>query len=284
ATVSGIRDAQDATRRTAGAFESLQKSLGQIDQILVFIDDVTNRTNLLSLNAAIIAAQAGANDFGFSVIADEVRQLAERTRSATKEIAGIVRNLKPVATEALHAIEEGVRNVDTTVLLASDTSKALESIAESATESFDMAQMMTRALNEQSEASHHLHQVTSRMSDSIREIERATQGQANAMGMLASESESVRDIAVGVKKSTEEQSAASVGIAHAMEQIVADVRLVRDRLERQLKHSEEIAGASQATLAIAGRNNSIAQEFTSALQALVASGQEFDTAVKRFRA
>src|SRR5207244_13345335 len=60
-TVAGIRTVQEATRRTLGAFESLQTSLGQIGQILTFIDEVTNRTNLLSFHAARVGAQAAPN-------------------------------------------------------------------------------------------------------------------------------------------------------------------------------------------------------------------------------
>jgi methyl-accepting chemotaxis protein len=284
ATVNGIRAAQDSTRRTAGAFDALQKSLGQIDQILLFIDDVTNRTNLLSLNAAIIAAHAGRNDYGFSVIADEVRQLAERTRTATKEIAAIIRNVQPIAQQAVEALEEGVKNVDTTVDLAGNASTALEKILGSAGRSLEMTRQISHALEEQSKASRHLHGVTANMSDHISEMHRATQGQAEATRMLAAEGERVRDIATQVKRATEEQNVAANGIADAMEQIAHDIRTIRDRLERQLQQAEQIASASKLTLSIAERNNTIAEQFRTSLQTLVSSGRDFEAEVARFRA
>lgn len=283
ATVEGIRAAQESTRRTAGAFEALQKSLGDIDRILDFIGELTNQTNLLSLNAAIIAAQAGANDFGFSVIADEVRQLADRTRTATKEIAGIIRNVQPVAREAVDAIEEGVTNVDRTVRLAQAARESLGTILTSSDRSLDMVQNMTRAMQEQTQASRHLHDVVANVSDTIGEISRATQAQADSTRLLAEEAERVRDIALRVKKATEEQTVAGRGINEAMEQISEDVRVVRERLERQLASAEEIAAASKVTLTIAKRNNALAEEFTSALQSLLESGNTFQGEVGRFR-
>lgn len=283
ATVEGIRNAQESTRRTAGSFEALQKSLGQIDSILLFIDEVTNRTNLLSFNAAIIAAQAGGQDHGFSVIADEIRQLAERTRTATKEIAGIIRSVQPVARQAVDSLGEGVQNVDRTVELAQHASAALVTILGSAENSLEMTRSMSRALEEQGRASRHLHSVTANMSDHITEMQRATEGQALATRMLATEAERVSDIAQQVKRATDEQTIAADGIASAMDQVATDIRSIRDRLDRQLRQAEQIAGASRVTLTIAERNNTIAEQFRASLETLLNSGRDFESEVARFR-
>lgn len=282
-TMDGIRDAQSSTRRTADAFDALQKSLTQIDQILVFIDEVTNRTNLLSFNAAIIAAQAGQNDFGFSVIAEEVRQLADRTRSATKEISTIIRGVQPVAKQAVGALSEGVERVDHTVALAQKAAAALETILGSADRSLEMAESMSAALEEQSRATRHLHNVTASMSDNIREIDRGTRGQADATRLLAHEAERVRDIALQVKGASREQVASAAGIAKAMEEIAAGVELIHARMERQIAQTDHVAGASKVTLTIARKNDEIANQFSSALLALVESGRMFDAEVARFR-
>ncbi|HEV2720158.1 MAG TPA: HAMP domain-containing methyl-accepting chemotaxis protein [Thermoanaerobaculia bacterium] len=282
-TVSGIRTVQEATRRTIGAFESLQTSLGQIGQILTFIDEVTNRTNLLSFNAAIIAAQAGQNDFGFSVIADEIRQLADRTRQSTKEISGIIRNVQPVAQQALAALGESGDRVDRTVALAQNAAGALATILESAERSMTMSRTMARSLEEQARATKHLHEVTARMSEHVDEIDRATRGQAEATRLLSQEAERVSDIAAEVKRATDDQVATGAGIAQAMEQIASDVRVIRDRLGRQLAEAEAIASATRATLTIAKKNNAIAEQFSAAIEDLVVSGKVFSEDVGRFR-
>jgi methyl-accepting chemotaxis protein len=283
ATATAIRGTQEATRRTSEAFESLRQSLGKIGGILQFIDEVTNRTNLLSLNAAIIAAQAGQNDHGFSVIADEIRQLAERTRSATKEIAAIIRGVEPVTNEAVNALGASVKSVDETVALAHHASTSLGAIVTSSDRSLEMTGSISRALDEQVQAARHLHSVASRMSDDIAEMRRAAEGQADATRLLAVEAERVTDIAYQVKRATDEQMTAADGIAGAMEQIASDVDSIRDRLDRQLHHAEEIAGSSRLTLDIAQKNNGIAEQFRSSLQRLLHAGREFETEVARFR-
>jgi methyl-accepting chemotaxis protein len=282
-TVEGINATHELTMSTAGTIDELQRSVGQISQILNVIEEVANRTNLLSLNAAIIAAQAGEHGAGFTVVADEIRELAERTRGSTKEIGTIIKAVQSGSRQAVQKMHEGVARVTDNVKLAQDAAQSLGKITDSATRSFEMATRISRALSEQSSASRRLHEVTSRMSDHISEINRATREQARGTQMMAQESERVRDIAAQVKSATEEQSLAGKGITQALEKIADDARAMRDLLERQLEETDRIADASRVMLDIAQKNDAIAREFNMTVQNLVRSGQEFESEVTRFR-
>jgi methyl-accepting chemotaxis protein len=282
-TVEGINATHELTMSTARTIDELQRSVGQISQILNVIEEVANRTNLLSLNAAIIAAQAGEQGAGFTVVADEIRELAERTRGSTKEIGTIIKAVQSGSRQAVQKMHEGVARVTDNVKLAQDAAQSLAKIVDSATRSFEMATRITRALSEQSAASRRLHEVTSRMSDHISEINRATREQARGTQLMAQESERVRDIAAQVKNATEEQSLAGKGITLALEKIADDARAMRDLLERQLQETDRIADASRVMLDIAQKNDAIAREFNATVQNLVRSGQEFESEVTRFR-
>lgn len=281
-TVIGIETAQASARRTAEVLDSLQKSVGQISQIVNVIEEIADRTNLLSLNAAIIAAQAGEHGAGFTVVAGEIRGLADRTRSSTTEIVSIIKKVQVGSTDAVRAIAEDIRRVDQNVGLAQNASESLEKIVSSSSKSFEMATRIAQALEQQAQASSHLHQVTSRMSDHIAEINRATQEQARGTRLLAEEAERVREIASKVRSSTEQQSTTGRGITDAMEQIASDIRHIRDLLEQQLGETERIAGASRTMLEIATANDSVAREFNQTVHRLIISGQHFETEVKRF--
>jgi methyl-accepting chemotaxis protein len=282
-TVEGIRASHEMTTSTAKTIDDLQNSIGQITQILNVIEDVANRTNLLSLNAAIIAAQAGEQGAGFTVVANEIRELAERTRGSTKEISTIIKAVQSRSRQAVAKMHEGVQTVTANVELAQDASESLEKIVGSATRSFEMATRISRALEEQSRASGRLHEVTSRMSDHIAEINRATREQARGTQLLATESERVRDIAAQVKNATQEQSTAGKGITRALEKIAEDARAMRDLLERQLDETNRIADASRVMLDIAQQNDAVAREFNATVQNLVRSGHDFEAEVSKFR-
>ncbi|MGA7615304.1 MAG: methyl-accepting chemotaxis protein [Thermoanaerobaculia bacterium] len=282
-TVEGAGVAQKSTERAAALLDELQKRIGQISQILTVIEEITDKTNLLALNAAIIAAQAGEHGAGFSVVADEIRQLAEKTRGSTKEIAGIIKTVQAGSQDAVRAMHEGLVQVNHNVEISERASQSLGKIQQSAESSYSMANKITTSLHEQAEASRHLHEVTSKMSDHIAEIHRSTREQATGARLLSEESERIREIALRVKEATHEQSVAGRGITLAMEAIASDFRTIRDLLQRQLVDTESIANASSTMLTIAQKNDAIAQEFNQTVRGLATSAGEFETEVKRFR-
>ncbi|MBV9497141.1 MAG: methyl-accepting chemotaxis protein [Acidobacteria bacterium] len=282
-TVEGINLSEELTNKTATVLDELQQSVGRISGILSVIEEITNRTNLLALNAAIIAAQAGEHGLGFTVVADEIRQLAERTRGSTKEIATIIKDVQTSSKSAVSAMKEGVARVRDNVKLAEDAASSLTKIVGSSQRSYEMATKTSRALDDQAKASRHLHEVTSRMSDHIAEINRATREQARGTQLHAQEAERVREIAAQVRNATDEQSQAGRGITSALEKISDDARAMRDLLERQMRDTEKIAEASKTMLEIAQQNDAIAREFDTSVQSIVRSGQDFEAEVARFR-
>ncbi len=279
----GITSSRDLTNSTAETLGDLQRSVGQISQILTVIEEITTRTNLLALNAAIIAAQAGEQGLGFGVVADEIRELAERTRGSTKEISAIIKAVQNGSRQAVEKIHGGVERVEANVQLAADATSSLTKIVDSAAQSTGMANKISRALEDQAAASRHLHEVTSRMSDHIVQIDRATREQAHGTELLAQEADRVREIAAQVQSAAREQSKAGSGIASALEKISEDARAMRDRLGAQMRETEQIAEAARSMLEIAQENDAIAREFNLTVQNLVLSGRKFESEVARFR-
>jgi methyl-accepting chemotaxis protein len=133
ATLAKMRVIAESVGATAKKMEELGKSSDQIGRIIGVIDDIADQTNLLALNAAIEAARAGEQGRGFAVVADEVRKLAERTTTATKEIAQMIKNVQDETKVAVTAMESGTKQVEegvTSTAKAGDSLRAIIQMSE----------------------------------------------------------------------------------------------------------------------------------------------------------
>lgn len=283
ATVAGIENSRELTERAANVMGDLAGRVGQIRQILEVVGHVTNRTNLLALNAAIIAAHAGEHGRGFNVVAEEMRELAEQTRKSTNEISIIVNGVASASQAVVAAMQDGVDRVRGTVDLARNASDTLGRIVDTSLSSFEMSERISASLQQQAYATRSLHSTASKMSDHIGENRRSIEEQARAAELLAQEAEAVHNIAAQVRSASEHQSAAARGIAEAMEQIDVDARTIRDIVRRQLEQLEEVSGASASMRDIAQKNNALAEELTETVRTLAKSGERFEQVVGRIR-
>jgi methyl-accepting chemotaxis protein-2 (aspartate sensor receptor) len=149
-TLATMRSIATSTNAAASKIGELGKSSERIGAIAAVIDDIADQTNLLALNAAIEAARAGEQGRGFAVVADEVRKLAERTASATREIAGMIENIQKEAREAVTAMQSGTHEVELGVAKTEGSGKALDQIIEMASRVGDMVSQIATAAIEQS--------------------------------------------------------------------------------------------------------------------------------------
>jgi methyl-accepting chemotaxis protein len=142
----------DSVRGSAAKVEELGKRSDQIGRIVGVINDIADQTNLLALNAAIEAARAGEQGRGFAVVADEVRKLAERTTTSTKEIATMIEAVQSETRQAVQAMEEGTKQVAEGVTTTQKAGEALKQIIQVSQEVGDMVTHIATAATQQSSA------------------------------------------------------------------------------------------------------------------------------------
>ncbi|MDO8988936.1 MAG: methyl-accepting chemotaxis protein [Sideroxyarcus sp.] len=139
-----------AVNSVAGTIRGLEEYSLQITGIVNTIRDIADQTNLLALNAAIEAARAGEQGRGFAVVADEVRKLAERTASSTKEITGMIAKIQDGTKLAVREMEVGVKRVSDGVGLARQAGNSVGSIRDAARHAASAVDDITSAIHEQS--------------------------------------------------------------------------------------------------------------------------------------
>ncbi len=131
-TVSVMRGLETSMQEAAEGIKALDTQSRVIGSIIKTISDIAGQTNLLALNAAIEAARAGEQGRGFAVVADEVRQLASRTSTATEEIARVVQQNEQLAQAAVEIIDTSKRQAEQGLALAADTGGVIVEIQEGA--------------------------------------------------------------------------------------------------------------------------------------------------------
>lgn len=138
-----------AVQQTADKMRLLGVRSSEISEIIDLIDDIASQTNLLALNAAIEAAHAGEAGLGFSVVADEIRKLAERSARATRDVGNLIKSIQGETSEALTAMELGMKEVRGGSYLASQASRALQDISEAVRQSSELIEEISAASEEQ---------------------------------------------------------------------------------------------------------------------------------------
>jgi methyl-accepting chemotaxis protein len=149
-TINGMNKISQSVNKSASTITVLGERSEQIGEIIKVINDIANQTNLLALNAAIEAARAGEQGRGFAVVADEVRKLAERTTSATKEIGVMIKNIQEETRNAVESMESATKEVEEGVNLANQADESLKQIMRSVQSVMDMVRQIAESAKQQS--------------------------------------------------------------------------------------------------------------------------------------
>ena len=192
-TIEEIAIIAEVVNKSAATIETLGKNSDQIGEIVQVINDIADQTNLLALNAAIEAARAGEQGRGFAVVADEVRKLAERTTKATKEIAGMIKNIQHVTMEAVKGINEGTEEVRKGRDFAHKSGELLKEIIIETNKVSDVTHQVAAASEEMSAGSEQI-------SKSVQGINSVTQEAAAGIEQIAKAAEDLSKLTVNLEE------------------------------------------------------------------------------------
>lgn len=179
--LAGMDRINSRVREIAQEMLHLQEHSLKIESILDLIREVAEKTNLISLNASIEAAAAGEAGRRFSIIANEVRELAEQTAGSIREIREMISLLQQATNRTIMVTEEGTKQADATHLAASQVNRSFQNLTALAEETAAAAKEIALSSSQQTSASEHLAATISEINtvargfvDSAREIETST--------------------------------------------------------------------------------------------------------------
>ncbi len=260
-TIASIASVRAAVARSAQQVNALGESSREIGQIVEAIDDIAEQTNLLALNAAIEAARAGEHGKGFTVVAAEVRKLAERASSETKGVTQRIAAIQAQVRDVVKAMEQGDAEVARSAGLGQQAGSALESILGAVSNTTAQVQSIGVAVQQ--------------MSGNVERV-------STAAGQVSEVARQTLEASTALRTSAEQVSGAIESIAAVSEESAASAEEVSASTEEQTASVEEMAAGAQELAALASQLQELVGRFV--LSRSGGTAGEHESVVPRRRA
>jgi len=192
--IRGMNDIRNQIQETSKRIKRLGESSQEIGEIVQLISDITEQTNVLALNAAIQAASAGEAGRGFTVVAEEVQRLAERSGEATKHISAIVKSIQRDTQDAVEAMERSTQNVVQGTKTADEADQALREIGAVSSQLAELIDSITQSTQQQAASA-------TRVAANMKVILGITQLTTDGTKQTASSAARLTQLADGLKSS-----------------------------------------------------------------------------------
>ncbi|MDD4701843.1 MAG: methyl-accepting chemotaxis protein [Desulfovibrio sp.] len=208
-TMQSMQSVQQQSSGLKGDMENLDKQARDIGAVLTLIRDIADQTNLLALNAAIEAARAGEAGRGFAVVADEVRKLAEKTMSATREVETAIAAIQEGTGKSSSTVDGTVEAIDEVGRMSEESGQSLERISSLAGDSSSRVSAIAAAATEQSAASEEINRNITEVNTLSAHIAEAMDLAARQVNDMAGQVGVVTGILDGIRQEDKAQTLAS---------------------------------------------------------------------------
>ncbi|MCP3983030.1 MAG: HAMP domain-containing protein [bacterium] len=282
-TITAIQEIEASFVNLVTVVTALAERSRSIGEIVDVINDVAGETQLLSLNASIIAAQAGENGRAFAVVANQVKELADRTGQSTGEISQLISHIQEETGQAVTAVGEGESRVAVGVARSREAGDRLRAILEAARTSHERVDQIVRATESQSEEIGRVEGAMGGMREMVERVHDTISHQKRTSGEIIGGVGQVRNLAAKVQGATAQQRSESAQVVQAIEQVAEGLAQIRGATQNQLGASAQVEGARDIFREIAEENARRSSSLGEIVGALTDRAEALARAVGRFR-
>jgi methyl-accepting chemotaxis protein len=267
ATIEGIAQIRNLTQDAKTALEGLADRIGAIGEIASVINGISDETNLLSLNAAIIAAQAGEHGKAFAVVAEQVKTLARRTTASTKEIESLIESIQVQSENAVRAMGAGIDAVEQGVKRSKGAGEALNRISDNARDASGRVAEISRAAEEQARNSQHVSESAQTTSAQVQQISAALAEQSQATERILDNATQSLEMCRQMTSATEEQRSSSRYISANIGSIT---ELIASIQTKTASHEQASHGVAESVASMLGAAHKSSERIPEVARSVIA--------------
>jgi len=282
-TIVAMKEISTSFSQLEHSVSGLAEQSHSIDEIVQVISEVAEQTSLLSLNASIIAAQAGEHGKPFSVVAEQVKSLANRTHHSTREIARIIRAVQSETAAAVAAVESGSAVVEKGVQRSNVAGKVLAKIIVKSENSTTRVREIADASARQSDDLDRVDQAMNEVRRIVEVIDQSTRDQHRATTEIAKAVHNIRGLGEDVRRSTDEQRQGSSLITNAVNNVAERIHQIAEATQAQTQSTETIHHALEVFRHVMDENSRRTEAINAMVARLLERSRQLDEEIGRFK-
>ncbi|MDY6847759.1 MAG: methyl-accepting chemotaxis protein [Geoalkalibacter sp.] len=232
---------EEESLRAIDAMKRLSVQTGEVAKIIEVIKELVSDTELLAFNAAIIAAKAGEEGKGFSVVAEEIRDLADRTTASAQDIHRIVRGISGDTREVTVAVDATAKRIATGKKLSLSTGEALRKIMASAVDAAGASEQIARLTGEQNERAQGLLDQAGKNLNAVKSMAMAMQKQQSDLREIEAGVNDMKGASDQIARGMEEQVRANHEFDCSLNERESQIRKVTESTRYQMEISNKVS-------------------------------------------